>query len=147
MNGMHENKMHAKLKTVKIGVGKKCMYSFINLNDKTVSTIKNLSAQSRVKGRKQMLYLMMHSTHFIYGYMASDMVKDHSDSETGNPLLPHGLLFPISSKSSFIYTIPDRIAYTMAFVKPVVEYWLEQDSQRRVYGKAMNAPMIHHQVH
>ena len=30
--------------------------------------------------------------------MASDMVKDHSDSERENPLLPHGLLFPISSK-------------------------------------------------
>ena len=35
-----------------------------------------------------MFYLMMHSTHFIYGYMASGiiMVKDHSDSERGNPL-------------------------------------------------------------
>ena len=28
-----------------------------------------------------MFYLMMHSTHFIYSYMASDMVNDHSDSE------------------------------------------------------------------
>ena len=26
------------------------------------------------------------------------MVKDHSDSEKGNPLLPHGLFFPIGSK-------------------------------------------------
>ena len=26
------------------------------------------------------------------------MVKNHSDREKGNPLLPHGLLFPISSK-------------------------------------------------
>ena len=26
------------------------------------------------------------------------MVKDHSDSERGNLLMPHGLLFPISSK-------------------------------------------------
>ena len=26
------------------------------------------------------------------------MVKDHSDSERGNPLPPHILLFPISSK-------------------------------------------------
>ena len=26
------------------------------------------------------------------------MVKDHSDFEGGNPLPPHGLLFPISSK-------------------------------------------------
>ena len=36
---------------------------------------------------REMFYLTMHSTHFIYGYMASDMVKDHSDSEKGN-LLP-----------------------------------------------------------
>ena len=61
----------------------------------------------KIKGRKEMFYLMMHSTHFIYGYMASDyMVKDHSDSERGNPLLPHMLLFPINSKDSFICTIP-----------------------------------------
>ena len=30
-----------------------------------------------------MFYLTTHSTHFIYGYMAS--VNDHSDSERGNP--------------------------------------------------------------
>ena len=34
------------------------------------------------------------------------MVKDHSDRERGNPLPPHGLLFPITSKGSFICTIP-----------------------------------------
>ena len=34
------------------------------------------------------------------------MVKDHSDSEKGNPLLPHMLLFLINSKGSFICTIP-----------------------------------------
>ena len=28
-----------------------------------------------------MFYLTTHSTHFIYGYMASDMVNDLSDSE------------------------------------------------------------------
>ena len=33
-------------------------------------------------------------------------VKDHSDSERRNPLPPHGLLFPISSKGYFISTIP-----------------------------------------
>ena len=30
------------------------------------------------------------------------MVKDHLDGERGNPLPPHGLLFPISSKGYFI---------------------------------------------
>ena len=34
------------------------------------------------------------------------MVKDHSDSERGNPLPPHGQLFPINNKCSFICTIP-----------------------------------------
>ena len=35
--------------------------------------------------------------------MASDMVKDHSDRDKGNPLL-HRLLFPINSKGSCICT-------------------------------------------
>ena len=26
------------------------------------------------EGRKEMFYLTMHSTHFIYGYMASDII-------------------------------------------------------------------------
>ena len=34
------------------------------------------------------------------------MVKDHSDSEKGNPWPPQRLLFPINSKGSFICTIP-----------------------------------------
>ena len=32
------------------------------------------------------------------------MVTDHSDSERGNPLPPHWLLFPINSNGSFICT-------------------------------------------
>ena len=76
-----------------------------------------------------MFYLTTHSTHFIYGYMESGiiMVKDHSDSKRGNLLLPHGLLFPISSKGSFICIIPDRVTRTTAFVRPVMEHWLERE--------------------
>ena len=51
---------------------------------------------------KEMFYLTTHSTHFIY---VGHMVKDHSDSERGIPLPPHGLLFLINSKGSFICTI------------------------------------------
>ena len=74
-----------------------------------------------------MFYLTTHSTHFIlrlYG-VGHIMVKDHSDSERGNPLPPHGLLFPINSKVSLICT--DRIAHTTAFVTPVVGHWLERE--------------------
>ena len=60
-----------------------------------------------------MIYLTTHSTHFIYGYMASD-------------------IFSISSKGSFICVIPDRITHTTAFVTPVVEHWLlTNDAKRR----------------
>ena len=62
-----------------------------------------------------------------------DMVKDNSDSDKGNPLLPHRLLFLINSKGSFICTIPDRIAHTTAFVTPVVEHWLEREIAQWVH--------------
>ena len=62
------------------------------------------------------------------------MVKDHSDSERENPLPPHGLLFPIISKGSFICTSPtDRITHTTAFVTPVVEHWLEREIAQWVH--------------
>ena len=75
-----------------------------------------------------MFYLTTHSTHFtikLYGrnegnvlfndtlntfylrlHGVRHMVKDHSDSEKGNPLPPHRLLLSINSKGSFICTIP-----------------------------------------
>ena len=46
------------------------------------------------------------NTFYLRLYGVRHMVNDHSDSERGNPLPPHGLLFPISSKGSFICTIP-----------------------------------------
>ena len=44
------------------------------------------------------------STFYLRLYGVGHVVKDHSDSETGNPLPPHRLLFPISSKGSSIHT-------------------------------------------
>ena len=62
------------------------------------------------------------------------MVKNHSDSEKGNSLPPHRLLFPISSKGSFYMHNPtDRIAHTMAFVTPIVEHWLEWEIAQWVH--------------
>ena len=43
---------------------------------------------------------------YLWLYDVRDMVKDHSDSERGNLLRPQRLLFPISSKGSFICIIP-----------------------------------------
>ena len=46
------------------------------------------------------------NTFYLRLYGVGHMVKDHSDSERGNLLPPHGLLFPINSKGTFICTIP-----------------------------------------
>ena len=46
------------------------------------------------------------NTFYLRLYGVIHMVKNNSDSEAGNPLLLHGLLFPISSKGSFICIIP-----------------------------------------
>ena len=62
------------------------------------------------------------------------MVKDHSDSEKGNLLPPHRLLFPINIKGLFYMHHPtDRIAHTTAFVTPVVEHWLEREIAQWVH--------------
>ena len=46
------------------------------------------------------------NTFYLQLYGVEHTVKDSSDSEKGNPLPPHGLLFPINSMGSFICTIP-----------------------------------------
>ena len=46
------------------------------------------------------------NTFYLRLYGVRHMVKDHSNSERGNPLPPHELHFSISSKSSFICIIP-----------------------------------------
>ena len=58
------------------------------------------------EGRKEMFYLATLNTFYLQLYGVGHMVEDHSDSERGNPLPPHGLLFPINSKGCFICTIP-----------------------------------------
>ena len=46
------------------------------------------------------------NTFYLRLYGVRYMVKDHSDSEKGNPLPPHRLTLSINSKGSFICTIP-----------------------------------------
>ena len=53
------------------------------------------------------------NTFYLQLYGVGLMVKGHSDSERGNPLLPHGQLFLINSKGSLICTIPQTgLCYT-----------------------------------
>ena len=47
------------------------------------------------------------NTFYLQLYGVRHMVKDHSDSERGNPLLPHGVLFLIST-IFFLYASSHR---------------------------------------
>ena len=60
------------------------------------------------EGRKEqnVLFNDALNTFYLRLYGVRHMVKDHSDSEKGNPLPPHRLLFPINSNGCFICTIP-----------------------------------------
>ena len=61
-----------------------------------------------VEGRKEgnILFNDALNTFYLWLYGVGHIVKDQSNSERENPLPPHGLLFPISRKGSFICTIP-----------------------------------------
>ena len=81
-----------------------------------------------MEGRKERYVLFNDAlnTFYLQLYGVTHMVKDHSHSVRRNPLTPHGLLFFINSKGSFImHHHTDRITHTTAFGTPVVEHWLE----------------------
>ena len=86
------------------------------------------------------------NTFYLRLYGVRHMVKDHSDSEKGNPLPPHRLLLSINSKGSFICTSTDRITHTTAFVTPVVEHWLEREIAQWVHPmKDRSDDPLHHE--
>ena len=62
----------------------------------------------RQEGKKErnVLFNDALNTFYLRLYGVRHIVKDHSDSEKGNPLPPYRLLLSISSKGSFICTIP-----------------------------------------
>ena len=74
------------------------------------------------------------NTFYLRLYGVRHMVKDHSDTEKGNPLPSHRLLLSINSKGYFYMHHPtDRITHTTAFVTPVVEHWLEREIAQWVH--------------
>ena len=95
----------------------------------TACKVHRPSHKIRLNTPMQEMLMFFGLVFFIYGHMASDiMVNDHSDSERGNPLSPHGILFPISSKGSFYkHYLTDRITHTTSFVATVVENWVERE--------------------
>ena len=49
------------------------------------------------KNKSDILFNDALNTFYLWLYGIRHMVKDHTDSERGNPPLPHGLVFPINN--------------------------------------------------
>ena len=56
-------------------------------------------------GRKEMFYLTTLNTFYLRLYGIRHMVKDHTDTDRGNLLLPHRLLFSINSKDNTYHSL------------------------------------------
>ena len=80
------------------------------------------------RGRKEgnVLFNDTLNTFYLRLYGVRHMVKDHSDSEKGNPLPPLFHFF-------YMHHPTDKIAHTTAFVTPVVEHWLEREIAQWVH--------------
>ena len=76
-----------------------------------------------------MFYLTTHSTHFIYGYMASDIwLRTILIVRTETRCRHISYSYPLTARVLLYMHHPtDRITHTTAFVTPVVEHWLERE--------------------
>ena len=79
-------------------------------------------------GGRECLFNDALNTFYLRLYDVKHMVRDHSDSERGNPLPPH-------RQQGFFYMHhpTDRIIHTTAFVTPVVEHWLVREIAQWVH--------------
>ena len=60
------------------------------------------SGETTEKLTEKVLFNDAVNTFYLRLYSVRHMVMNHSDSDRGNPLPPHRLLFPISSEDSYI---------------------------------------------
>ena len=65
--------------------------------------------------------------------MRHNVVKDHSDSEKGNPLPPWATLSDEQQGLFYLHHPTDKITHTTAFVTPVVDHWLEREIAQWVH--------------
>ena len=85
-------------------------------------------------GRKEMFYLTTHSTHFIYGYMVSDIWLRTIPIVREETCCRHiGYSFRLAAGVLLYAPSHRQIAHTTAFVKPVVEHWLEREIAQWVH--------------
>ena len=99
------------------------------------------SSKERTKREREreMFYLTTHSTHFIYGYMASDIwLRTILIVREGYTRCRHNIgyiSYRLTARSSFIciHHYRQDSTHTTAFVTPVMEHWLKREIAQWVH--------------
>ena len=90
--------------------------------------VNDLESDSSLLREREMFYLTTHSTHFIYGYMASDIWLRTILIVRKETRCRHiGYSNQLEQGFFYMHHPTDRITHTTAFVTPVVEHWLERE--------------------
>ena len=99
----------------------------------TDGRLEQVNAKKRERER-EMFYLTTHSTHFIYGYMASDIwLRTILIVRKETRCRYIGYSFRLTARVLLYAPSHSRIKHTTAFVTPVVEHWLEREIAQWVH--------------
>ena len=106
----------------------------------------SLSTYNDVIRKWNALFNGAFNTFYLRLYGVTYMVKHHSDSERGNPLPSHRLLFRLAARDLYMHHSRDRMTYTTAFGLPVVEQRLEREIAQWVHHmKGRSGDPSHHE--
>ena len=81
-----------------------------------------MTHQLTVQSARTFLFNDLFNTFYLRLYGVRHVVKDHKDSEKENP----ATLFDKQQGIFYIHYPTDSIVHTMAYVKPIVERWMER---------------------
>ena len=99
-----------------------------------LSVTRNSSREREREREREMFYLTTHSTHFIYGYMASDIWLRTILIVRKETRCRHiGYSYRLTARVLLYALFIGSITHTTAFVTPVVENWLEREIAQWVH--------------
>ena len=82
----------------------------------------------------------MHSTHFIYSYMASDHKGPLKYRERKSAATTWAMISDWQQGFFYMHHPTGRITHTTTFVTPVVEHWLEWEIAQWVAQNCKSQP-------
>ena len=102
----------------------------------------------RNKEGRNVLYNDALNTFYLRLYCVRHMVKDHSDSERGDQLPPHGLLFPISSKGyTHIHTHTYIHTYIHTYTRTYIHTYIHTHVHTYIHTHTYINTYVHTYIH